>query len=321
MGDVNGDGSITTADARLALRIAVALEKGTADQCLVADVSGDDLVQTKDARRILQVAIHIYDEDYFYDKFYTDPPPPLTGTTVEPSRDINWDDIFGTSTTATRVPTTTEKATHPNNQFTKPTVTEEEEPGTVPDSTAPDPTQGGEEPGTVPDSTTAASTIIHTGTPSRPSTEPAESTLPVSTTEDPNAPRLTLKEIPAADGQIQVEVWMEHVAGVKSGILEIQYSPSALRFVSFDANASLGMIDFREGASVTQLLGQFALTSAASDGSLRLGTLTFAPVEGAGSVTSLTLTVKDGSSYNWTGTNGPMDRQPKAASLTLTVIA
>lgn len=310
MGDVNGDGKVTTSDAREALRMSVGLGSYTADQQLVADVTGDNIVKSRDARLILQVAIHIYDESYFYDKFYTEPPPPLTGTTEQPTRDVNWDDILGTSEGETsRTPTTTQKPTHPNNQFTKPT----EEPGTLPDTTFPDTTNGtGEEPGTVPASTVPATSIIHTGTPSRPSTEPTVSrpTTSVPVTEDPNAPRLVLKEVPAASGMVKLEVWVENVPTLKQGTLELTYSPSVLRFSSFVPESGLGMVDFREGTSVKQLLGMFELNSGAPDGKLRLGTLSFEIVsEDAGSAI-LTLAVRSGSVYNWVGVNGPLQTQP-----------
>ena len=54
--DVNGDGKLTTADARDALREAVGLEDLTAAQKTKADVDGDGNVTTSDARDLLRKA-------------------------------------------------------------------------------------------------------------------------------------------------------------------------------------------------------------------------------------------------------------------------
>jgi hypothetical protein len=50
-GDLNGDGQITTADAIIALWIAV-----SGEHCDDADVSGDGMVTSLDALMIMQVA-------------------------------------------------------------------------------------------------------------------------------------------------------------------------------------------------------------------------------------------------------------------------
>ena len=54
---MNGDGRITSADARLALRAAVGLETLDARQTLAADADGDGRVRSSDARLILRVAV------------------------------------------------------------------------------------------------------------------------------------------------------------------------------------------------------------------------------------------------------------------------
>ncbi len=65
-GDVDGDGSVTAADARLALRAAVGLEKaivkGTA-AFTAADVDGDGVITAADARTILRIAVKLEDPD------------------------------------------------------------------------------------------------------------------------------------------------------------------------------------------------------------------------------------------------------------------
>ena len=57
LGDVNGDGNVTSADARLTLRAAVGLEKLSITQSLAADADRDDHIRSSDARLILRVAV------------------------------------------------------------------------------------------------------------------------------------------------------------------------------------------------------------------------------------------------------------------------
>lgn len=56
LGDVDGDGKVTAADARLVLRRAANLISFTADQDWLADVDDDGKVTAADARIILRVA-------------------------------------------------------------------------------------------------------------------------------------------------------------------------------------------------------------------------------------------------------------------------
>ena len=55
-GDVNYDGKVTAADARLVLRATAQLELLTADQLSLADLSGDGKLSAADARLILRKA-------------------------------------------------------------------------------------------------------------------------------------------------------------------------------------------------------------------------------------------------------------------------
>lgn len=55
-GDVDGDGKITAADARKALRASAQLEKLTAEQAKRADMNGDGKVTAADAKTILEIA-------------------------------------------------------------------------------------------------------------------------------------------------------------------------------------------------------------------------------------------------------------------------
>lgn len=61
LGDVNNDGDIGTADARLALRMAVGLDEKTPDKVLAADINKNELVETSDARMILRAAVGLED--------------------------------------------------------------------------------------------------------------------------------------------------------------------------------------------------------------------------------------------------------------------
>ena len=57
LGDINGDGQVTAADARLALRAAVKLEKLTAAQIFAGDMNGDGKITADDARLITLKAV------------------------------------------------------------------------------------------------------------------------------------------------------------------------------------------------------------------------------------------------------------------------
>jgi hypothetical protein len=56
LGDVNMDGKVTAADARVALRISAKLDTGTSVMLLAADCDGKERVTAADARIILRVS-------------------------------------------------------------------------------------------------------------------------------------------------------------------------------------------------------------------------------------------------------------------------
>lgn len=341
MGDGNLDGRITTADARIALRMATQLDDGyTPEQYLVSDVTGDDAVRSRDARLILLVAIDIYDESYFYNKFTTEPVTE-SETTTEPRTTRNWDLILGTSAaTTTRVPTTTARPTHPNNNHTVPDPDEEqttlpagsepvsEEPGTVPgESVVPPEPTGTTEP------TATGTTIIYTGTPSRPSrpdvseeltSDGAITTAPATTepvTADPNAPAFRLSCIQSVNGVLRVELYVKNVRSLQSGTLEMNYDSNLLEFTGFTGNEAVSNLNFRT-MNINQLLGMFTMTTAAPDGELYLGSMTFQVLTEEDIGTRLELSVKDDSSYNWTSSTGrPMESRPERLSYYLVLNA
>lgn len=56
-GDIDSDGSISSADARLALRCSVGLERLSSTQYGIADLDGDAVVSSADARLILRTSV------------------------------------------------------------------------------------------------------------------------------------------------------------------------------------------------------------------------------------------------------------------------
>lgn len=58
-GDVDADGRITSADARLALRYSSGLETYTSRQGVLADYDMDGYITAADARTILRIAAHL----------------------------------------------------------------------------------------------------------------------------------------------------------------------------------------------------------------------------------------------------------------------
>ncbi len=63
-GDVDGDGKLTSADARLALRASVKLEKDIVEGTAAfdaADVTGDGVIKAEDARYILRASVRLED--------------------------------------------------------------------------------------------------------------------------------------------------------------------------------------------------------------------------------------------------------------------
>lgn len=65
LGDVNFDGKITAADARLALRFSAKVQIPTAEEFIVADVITDGIIYAADARLILRVSARIASESDF----------------------------------------------------------------------------------------------------------------------------------------------------------------------------------------------------------------------------------------------------------------
>lgn len=62
-GDLDGDGHVYAADARLALRATVNLEKLSAEQKKAADADADNKITASDARRILRLCVELVNKN------------------------------------------------------------------------------------------------------------------------------------------------------------------------------------------------------------------------------------------------------------------
>ncbi|MBR4428391.1 MAG: hypothetical protein IKS78_03450, partial [Clostridia bacterium] len=70
LGDIDADGRVTTADARLALRYAVKLQSFTKVQKLAADVDMNRTISVVDARTILRAAVGLEDIRPTYKEYF-----------------------------------------------------------------------------------------------------------------------------------------------------------------------------------------------------------------------------------------------------------
>ncbi len=169
LGDVDGDGFITSADARIALRASVKLDKLSPEEALAADVDGDTFVTSADARSILRASVKL---------------------DILP--DVSVGDDTGTPTDAT--PT---DATPTDPEPTEPTT----EPVTEPETTTEPTTEP--ETTTEPEKPTEPETTTEPEKPSEPetTTEPEKPTEPETTTEPekPTEPQPPSDIIPPAE--------------------------------------------------------------------------------------------------------------------------
>ena len=102
LGDVDIDGSVTAADARLALRAAVGLEnyKSGSDKFKRADYDGSGVIEASDARSILRVAVGLNPNNSNEDPHNNEEPTPEKGTItlsdgrVIPDNEIDLWDTF-----------------------------------------------------------------------------------------------------------------------------------------------------------------------------------------------------------------------------------
>ncbi len=87
LGDVDGDGFITSADARIALRASVKLENLSKEEELAANVDGDGFVTSADARLILRASVKLetLDDVYVEAEETTTQPAVPDETTTQPA--------------------------------------------------------------------------------------------------------------------------------------------------------------------------------------------------------------------------------------------
>ena len=313
VGDPNNDGKISSADARIALRVALKIDTPDDDTYISCDANGDKKVTSSDARLILLVALKIYNESYFVTsstKLST--LPDTTKITETPTtRNIQWDDIIGNETTVRPVTRTTIPITtiHPNNYYTTSAAVVTAEPSGNNPSEKP----SGETPGTVPGESQhpTGSTVIHTGTPSRPNTEKTsynedDTSVPITlppVTQNPNLPAFRLDVKKFSGKTVTAGIYVKNVSGLKNGMVSLGYDPDVLTFVSAAPINTLGSVNIRPDSELGYIGCEFSLTKASDKSEFCLGTVTFNISSSNTASTVLRVSVKNDSAYNWTDSN------------------
>lgn len=117
-GDINGDGTVTVADARLALRFAVRLDTPTDSELYRADVDGIKGISVADARIVLRVAVKLQTLDDTEETTTTKP-----CTTVKETAEETTTETITEAVTTVEVTTTKEATTE---EYTTEEVTTEE---------------------------------------------------------------------------------------------------------------------------------------------------------------------------------------------------
>ena len=122
-GDLDGNGSVSTGEARSILRVAVQLDEAFTDEELViADMNDDGLIQSNDARLALRVAVKL-DEPSEIEESTTEEPSstPIPTAPTEPSTEPSTEPPV-TEPPVTEPPVTDPPVTEP--PVTEPPVTE-----------------------------------------------------------------------------------------------------------------------------------------------------------------------------------------------------
>lgn len=123
-GDLDGNGSVSTGEARSILRVAVQLDEAFTDEELViADMNDDGLIQSNDARLALRVAVKL-DEPSEIEESTTEEPSstPIPTAPTEPSTEPPVTEPPVTEPPVTEPPVTEPPVTEP--PVTEPPVTE-----------------------------------------------------------------------------------------------------------------------------------------------------------------------------------------------------
>ena len=154
LGDVDGDGYITSADARLALRASVKLDPLSDEQKAAADVDQDTYVTSADARLILRASVKLEAL-----------PDVSVGGDEEPASDM--EETTEPEATLTDAETTTEEPSAPEETTAEPVS----EPATDPEETTAEPVSEPEEttteqgnPGIIPPAENNQFDILRSGT-------------------------------------------------------------------------------------------------------------------------------------------------------------
>lgn len=83
LGDVDGDGRVSSGDARLILRHAVNIEDLPEEFLIAADIDQNDTINTRDARTTLRTAVRLEDQITIETE---DPTQPSTEPSTEPTQ-------------------------------------------------------------------------------------------------------------------------------------------------------------------------------------------------------------------------------------------
>ncbi len=84
LGDINSDGKLNAADARIILRVSAKLDELSSEKLSFADINGDDKVNASDARIILRIAAKLDSLDNYLNEQNTTQENPTEITTKEP---------------------------------------------------------------------------------------------------------------------------------------------------------------------------------------------------------------------------------------------
>ncbi|MBQ6019352.1 MAG: hypothetical protein IJL26_04140 [Clostridia bacterium] len=292
-GDGNGDGRVNSSDARLALRIAARIHQATAEERKACDVNYNGTVTSYDARMILCVASRIYDMSYITPS--TGYPTQITETTAASGREdsIPWDLIMSTATRPTEEKTTQPPPTHPNNYYTKHTEPSETAGETT---TAPIPP----EPGTAPAEPTTD------GGPTRPSPSQTTAPQPTVTTTAPTLPprsertHFSLSLEREADGILAFTLSVKNAAGLKSGVLSVDFDFAVLAFVSAENNEEIGaVVNIRPAPTAGDIGCEFSFSEPLLADCFTFGTVRFRVIGADAESTCVGLSVRGASPYNW----------------------
>ncbi len=116
LGDVNGDGRVTSADARLILRCAVQLDSLSGTPRLLADLNRDNCITSADARLALRIAVNLEESSTIVvttPDASTEPSETVPSVTEPPTTEPPETEPPATEPPATEPPTTEPPGTEP----------------------------------------------------------------------------------------------------------------------------------------------------------------------------------------------------------------